>query len=202
MRVLHVIGAFNPRRREGGLQEATLQLCHGLKEHGVSVEIATTNAGERANLDVTLERPLDVDGVVVRYFRRSPMVGFLPSAALAQHLRRAASGYDVIHITGLFTFPTAAAARIAHHARVPFVITPSGMCRPWALAYRGSKKSLYWRTVERRTLQMAAGIHATSEAEAATSKRCSPVHPSSPSPTRSRSTGPVVPSAIPAAFSF
>ena len=166
MRVLHVIGSFDPVRREGGLQEATLHLCHGLQRHGVDVSIATTNAGDGKNLNVPLDRALEVEGLSVRYFHRFPRLRYLPCAGLLGHLRQVVRDYDLVHTTGLFTFPGAAAARTAHDAGIPYVVAPSGMCRPWALSHRAWKKRPYWRAIEQRNLTHAAAVHATSDMEA------------------------------------
>ena len=166
MRVLHVIGSFLPSGGFGGLQEATLQLCRGLREHDVDVTIMTTNARGDDDADLPLDQDIDVSGLCVRYHRRFPRARYMPSVGLVRSLRREVDRYDLVHATGLFTFPSLAAARIARSEGVRYVITPSGMGRPWALSHRSWKKRPYWWAVEARNLREAAALHATSDMEA------------------------------------
>ena len=161
MRVLHVIGSLHPTRRSGGLEEATLRLCQGLAGQGVDVDLVATGA-ER---DVPFDRHVDVEGVRARYFPRSLNIGYQPSVRLWRHLATEARRVDLVHVTGMFTFPAAAATRAARRSGVPYVVSPSGMCRPWALAHRAWKKRPYYRLIERPSLEGAAGIHATSDVE-------------------------------------
>jgi glycosyltransferase involved in cell wall biosynthesis len=49
----------------------------------------------------------------------------------------------------------------------PYVVSPRGTLQPWALKYRGWKKRLVLWAWERRVLDGAACLHATSEEEAA-----------------------------------
>lgn len=72
---------------------------------------------------------------------------------------------DVLHIHGIWT-------RWLHHACVnasrrslPYAIAPRGMLEPWAMKQKWLKKRLAWWTYQRRDLQSAARIHATSELE-------------------------------------
>ena len=72
---------------------------------------------------------------------------------------------DVLHIHGIWT-------RWLHHAcvnasrrSIPYAIAPRGMLEPWAMKQKWLKKRLAWWTYQRRDLQSAARIHATSELE-------------------------------------
>lgn len=72
---------------------------------------------------------------------------------------------DVLHIHGIWT-------RWLHHAcvdasrrSIPFAIAPRGMLEPWAMKQKWIKKRLAWWAYQRRDLQSAARIHATSELE-------------------------------------
>ncbi|MEA2113924.1 MAG: glycosyltransferase, partial [Thermodesulfobacteriota bacterium] len=49
---------------------------------------------------------------------------------------------------------------------VPLVISPRGMLEPWARSYRSFKKTIAWYLYQRRDLQAAAVLHATSQQEA------------------------------------
>lgn len=73
---------------------------------------------------------------------------------------------DVIHTHGLWLHPSWAAlswkAKFGH----PHVASVRGMLEPWAWRHRAWKKRPVWWLWERRNLESAALLHATSEQEA------------------------------------
>ena len=165
LRVLHVIPGFFPAVRYGGPIESVLRLCQALAKVGVELEVATTDADGTDDLPVVTARPVDVEGVKVTYFRRRPRFDFAISAGLLRQLVASTRLYDLVHVTSSFSFPSAAAAVAARPAGVPYVVSPRGSCRGWALAHKRWKKAPYWHLVERRNLGGAAALHATSEQE-------------------------------------
>jgi glycosyltransferase involved in cell wall biosynthesis len=74
---------------------------------------------------------------------------------------------DVVHVQGLWM----AQGPVAHAWRKrtgrPYIVSPRGMLEPWALKYRAWKKKLVFFSWERRVLDGASCLHATSVAEAA-----------------------------------
>jgi glycosyltransferase involved in cell wall biosynthesis len=167
MRVLHVVPSFWPAVRYGGPVRTVLELCVHLRRSGVDVRVATTDADGDADLAVPTDTWVDVQGVPVRYFRRRPRTRFTISAELAHYLAAHAGGFDVLHITSLFSFPSLVAARVAAWKRVPYIVSPRGSLMPAARRFRRWKKFPYWWSVERRNVSRASAIHATSLAEAA-----------------------------------
>ncbi|WP_017364165.1 glycosyltransferase [Methylococcus capsulatus] len=71
----------------------------------------------------------------------------------------------VIHDHGLWLESDIAAARAAHQAGLPLVVSPHGMLEPWALSHRAGKKRLAWRLYQERLLRAARLIHVTAAAE-------------------------------------
>lgn len=167
MRVLHVVSSLSPSSGHGGLQRAVLSIGQGLERHGAEVTIATTHAGRG-------ERNESIEGLRVRSFPRLPPRRFHSSPALAAYLLDAVARFELVHVTGLFTFPSAVAPRIARLRGVPYVVSPSGMARPWALRYRSWKKAPYWSAIEKSSLRRADAVHATSEEEATELRRLLP----------------------------
>jgi len=81
---------------------------------------------------------------------------------------------EVVHFHGLWqpAFP-----RLAAHCRrrrVPYVVSPHGMLEPWAWRHKWWKKWPYFFVVERRFLQNANRLVATSQIEAHTLKKFFP----------------------------
>ena len=111
MRVLHVIPAV--ANRYGGPSTALRGMTAALAARGADVTVATTDADGPERLDVPLGRPVDDGGVEYRYFRRSLPGEYKYSWPLTRWLMREAGAFDVVHVHALFSYSTAAAARIA-----------------------------------------------------------------------------------------
>ena len=91
------------------------------------------------------------------------------SWALARWLLQHITEYDVVHVHGLYRFPTTFAAAIARRKRVPYLICPHGSLDPFL--YKQSRyslplKRLYERLFDFPNLNHAGAIQYTSDAEA------------------------------------
>ena len=75
------------------------------------------------------------------------------------------AGATILHDTGLWLPTNHAAASVARKLRLPFIVSPRGMLTQWSMAYRGWKKKLAWRLYQRRDLESAQILHATSREE-------------------------------------
>lgn len=190
LEILHVVPTYLPATRYGGPIYSVHGLCRALVRRGHRVEVLTTSVDGPGDSDVPLEVPVDVDGVRVRYFpsRRLRRLYFSPPMAreLARLLPPHARGDDgarasiqVVHLHSIYLWPTAAAARSARRAGVPYVVSPRGMLVRELVAQRSRLvKSAWIGLVERRTFQDAAAIHFTSERELEEARRFSIALPS------------------------
>jgi glycosyltransferase involved in cell wall biosynthesis len=172
MRLLHVVPTYLPAWRHGGPILAVHGLCKALAARGHEVTVFTTNVHGEGTLDVPLGRPVAMDGVEVRYFPvRSPRrLYFAP--ALRRAAREEIQRFDAAHLHSVFLGPTTAAARAAEHAGVPYLLSPRGMLVPELIRARGRWRKLAWLALaERRTIERAAALHATSALEAADAAR-------------------------------
>jgi glycosyltransferase involved in cell wall biosynthesis len=166
VKILHVVPTYVPAWKHGGPIRSVHGLCKALAERGHEVTVFTTDVDTGGAVPVG--EPVSLDGVEVWYFPlraprrlyRSPAMG----RALAERMR----GFDLVHLHSVFLWPTAAAARAAERAGVPYLLAPRGMLVRDLFRRRGRwRKALWLRLIERRTLTRAAGLHATSELEAA-----------------------------------
>jgi glycosyltransferase involved in cell wall biosynthesis len=177
VRVLHVNPTFYPSTRDGGPSESLLLLVRGLRTAGIDAEIATTNGDGPTNSDVPIGTRTAYEGVPVTYFERVPRIGYAPSPGLLRHLARAAHAFDLVHVHALFNFPSTFSAALLRTLGVPYVLSPRGMCEPWALAHRPWKKQPYYHLVERANLRGSRLLHATSDEEARNLRDLVPSHP-------------------------
>ena len=78
---------------------------------------------------------------------------------------------DCVQFHGIWS-PSLAKRFLAWRRRgIPCVISPHGMLEPWALAYKPLKKMVAWHIYQRRILNKATALHATSAREAENLRR-------------------------------
>lgn len=158
----------------GGPSQMVLGLSKALAEQGAEVTILTTNANGdtgQAPLDVPLDRPVEQDGYQIRYFRCAPFRRYKFSLDLLHWLFQNATEFDLAHIHALFSPVSTAAATIARHKALPYILRPLGTLDPADLQKKRHLKHLYATLFERPNLAGAAAVHFTSDQEAKISDR-------------------------------
>jgi glycosyltransferase involved in cell wall biosynthesis len=168
MRILHVFSALAPRY--GWAHDMMAGLCAAQAECGHEVTVFSTNLDWDRTLDVPLDQDVDVNGVTVRYFpvadiRTAFLRKFAFSGALLRALRRKVRNFDVVHIHGLFLFPTLAAAQSCRVACVPYVVSPYGILDPFTYRKSRTIKNIYWQLFARRDVNNAAAVHFMTKGE-------------------------------------
>jgi glycosyltransferase involved in cell wall biosynthesis len=172
LKLLHVVPTYLPAWRHGGPILAVHGLCRALAARGHQVTVFTTDVHGRGRLLVPLGKPVAIDGVEVRYFPVTPPGRLYLAPELGRAAREAVSRFDAVHLHSVFLWPTSAVARAAERADVPYVLSPRGMLVPELIRARGRWRKLAWLALaERRTIERAALLHATSALEAADAAR-------------------------------
>jgi len=166
LKILQVLPAYLPAYRYGG----TVQVVHGLGRNlvrlGVDVTVFTTNIDGSQNLDVPLECETIVDGVRVWYFPVRFPRSWTRAPRLATALERRVQEFDLVHVHGLYQYPTLAACRACRGRGVPYVLALQGMLDPHAIRVKSTiKKRLYLALFEQRNVNHAAALHFTSAEE-------------------------------------
>ena len=169
MRVIHVIPGLGAR--QGGPAQATVHASLALRDLGIECTIVATDLAEAASSATysrvtSAELPAGADELDVRLtpVRWPGRYAFSPE--LARVLDRELPTADVVHIHGLYLYPSQAAFRLASHHRKPFVVAPCGMLDP-ALRHRNRPLKAVVDTLwQRRMLDSAAAIHYKTRDEA------------------------------------
>lgn len=175
MKVLHVIPSFAPAWRYGGPIVAAVGLTKELARQGHTVAVMTTNIDGPRDLDVPLGRPVDMDGVEVRYYAVQRPRWYCFSRPLAVALMERLGSYDIVHIHSIFLWPTTVAAFWARRHGVPYMIHAIGSLdettlrkpyAPWPTSLSSRfKKWAYMTTLGRFDIDRASAIHFTSRAD-------------------------------------
>lgn len=172
MKVLIYAPNYLPTTRYGGPVRSSHGLAKALVELGHEVEVFTTNADGAGVLDVPLDRPVELDGVTVRYFGLSPLRRIYHAPGMGRTLAGEARRFDVVHVNGVYLWPGPKAAYEAARASVPTVVSPRGMLTPEMVAGKSQLVKRAWiAAFERRVLRGASAIHVTSEEEASGVRR-------------------------------
>lgn len=146
-------------RRNGGIFEAERRLMQTLAgEQDVAVEVLGL-ADDQTHADASSWQPL------------APQAFSITGPRLfgcSSGLRRACAAFDgdLLHVAGLWMYPSLVAARWGTQTRRPCVVTPHGMLDPWALLRSRWKKRIAGWLYEQRHLRNAACLRALCDEEA------------------------------------
>ncbi|MHB2020123.1 MAG: glycosyltransferase [Candidatus Xenobia bacterium] len=166
LRVLHVIPSLSPLR--GGPSQVIRTMTRALVAAGLDVHIATTDDDGPGRLrGVRHGQPVVEEGVTVWYFPRQSTF-YSISWPLAWWLVRRLRDYRIVHVHGLFCFPSTIAGVCAVRQQVPFLVRPYGTVNRYGMEQRRPVvKKLSFRCIESRLLALAHAVHYTSEMERA-----------------------------------
>jgi glycosyltransferase involved in cell wall biosynthesis len=179
MRILYATPAYKPAYRMGGPIASVSAAAEMLVRRGHHVTVVTTNANLDEDLDVPTDRPVDVDGVEVWYFRRqeplrtwlpfvpylSQSMGFTYSPLMKAALEAIVPGVDVVDTQMPFVYTTFAASRAALRHQKPLFYHQRGNFIEERLARRRLKKSVFLTLFEKPVMRRAAALIALTGAE-------------------------------------
>ncbi|HMA53595.1 MAG TPA: glycosyltransferase, partial [Acidobacteriota bacterium] len=170
---------YKPAYRMGGPILSVSATAERLAKKGHEVIVFTTNSNLDVDLDVPVNRPRDVDGVQVWYFEHqepikkylpfipyfSKSMGFLYAPAMRAELDRVVPTVDLVHTHLPYIYPTLAAGKSALRNKRPLFYHQRGVFDPERLKFRGAKKRLYIKAIERPLMRRATTLIALTEAE-------------------------------------
>lgn len=143
----------------GGLYRAIVDLATNL----LHLEASTIEVKIKCLTDSGDRRP-QIEGISVESFEP---IRWTHRFGVSWQLWRslASETTDVIHVHGLWTFPSFACSRIHKTYGLPYVVSPHGMLDPWALRQSRLKKLVASALYQRDSLNRATWVHALNEAE-------------------------------------
>ena len=77
-------------------------------------------------------------------------------------IKEIVKGYEVVHMYGIWTPFNIKVSKIARLAKKKIVISTLGALEPWALSQKKWKKKIAWHLYQKKILNNADAIHATS----------------------------------------
>jgi glycosyltransferase involved in cell wall biosynthesis len=165
MRLLHIAPSYRPAYEYGGVIESVARLCEGLAEAGHVVDVFTTTANGRSELNVTTGISTDVRGVNVIYFKRITKDPTHVSPGLWLHLWKYGHRYDTIHIHSWWNVLVVFAAWICIIKKWKIVISPRGMLSEYILTTSHVKVKKWIHHLLGRKALLKSVLHATAQSE-------------------------------------
>lgn len=174
MRILSVTQTYAPFFEFGGPPVKVKALAEGMVRRGHQVTVLTADWGidtrQRNNSNESKAEPspfgrrTNINGVTAVYlpnwFRYRAMSW---NPALGRYLRARLSGFDVVHIFGLYDLLGPRVAKECRKRQIPYAVEPIGMFVPIVRSF--FLKRIYHRNWGHKMMANAAAIIATAEQE-------------------------------------
>jgi len=163
MSVLHVAPTVGP---DDGTSHAIIAMIRALSEQGVTASVLAGKYPE-----VALHSGLSEQSALVHTveLRRLPGRGMRPNIVWPRDFRQVlaelAPAVDVVHVHGMWLYPTILGCPILRRLEKPYVISPHGSLMIEALRHSRLKKLIALALFERRNVQSAKAITVTSKPE-------------------------------------
>jgi len=143
----------------GGVATAVWQQARMIRAAGGRVTIVAladegSSTGDLAESDIT---------VLTAPVQGPRQIGYAP--ALARCLEQAAP--DILHLHGIWMYPSHAGAQWARRTGRPYLVSPHGMLDPWITARGRLKKAVARLAYEQDSWARASALHALTRDEAA-----------------------------------
>lgn len=159
MKIAHLIAHLSSA--SAGIGGATSGLAWGLARGG---HAESHVLGIRDPNDPNGWKAWSGNGVAVHPCRQYGPSAFGWAPGLPQTLT--AVDPDVVHVQGLWMYPSLASLQWYRRKRRPYLVAPQGMLDPWALNQARLKKALVSRWFQDEHLRRAGCLHALNAAEA------------------------------------
>jgi glycosyltransferase involved in cell wall biosynthesis len=161
--VLHVASTVGP---DDGISLAVIGMVHSIRLYGVAARILTGNYPA-----LPLHPALSEQPDLVSTFEMHRLFGGKLGSNVAwprgfrEQLAPLARDADLVHIHGMWLYPTILGCPVLRRLRVPYVISPHGSLMVEALRQSRLKKLIALTLFERRNLDSSAAVVVTSELE-------------------------------------
>ena len=162
--VIQTVGSLAPET--GGPARSVPHLSLALAEEGMEVTLLSIDLGSRFSAPLVPIHPLLNTVIVPARFSLGMRTVLVPEFRKALEGIYNDKGNFILHDHGIWLPQNGITAQIAAKYQIPFVISPRGMLEPWSLQFHRWRKLVAWHLYQKRFLNNASVIHATSDYEA------------------------------------
>lgn len=170
MKILEIVAAYKPAFVYGGPTMSVSKLCEVLiaQDSKPDLEVLTTTANGKSELNVKPNSPTEIDGVKVTYFNRitKDHTHFSPALLLALWRKiKAQNSPLIIHIHAWWNLVSIFSCYVAKWYNIPVILSPRGMLTTYTATNRNVGIKLIIHKAIGKGLLKYCHIHATSEQE-------------------------------------
>ncbi|MEJ2881695.1 XrtY-associated glycosyltransferase XYAG1 [Pedobacter sp. GR22-6] len=166
MKIIHVIPAYKPAYCYGGPTQSVSFLCENLVKNELQIEVLTTTANGKYELNVPRNTPVFINGVKTYYFRRiSKDHSHFSPKLLFNLYQKADAKTTIIHIHSWWNLVSILSCIIAKLKKIPVVLSPRGMLSPYSFGTGNTTiKYLLHQHIGKELIRYCH-LHCTSEQE-------------------------------------
>lgn len=176
MKIIHITASYKPAYIYGGPIQSVAKLCEALVGSSnkcktvdeFNLEVLTTTANGKTELEVTEAKPILVDDVSVTYFKRLTKDHSHFSPKLLWKLNttlQTPNTKRIIHIHAWWNLVSVLSCWVAKWNKVPVVLSPRGMLTHYTQNNHNSLSKKFLHYLIGKKLLQYCHIHATSEQE-------------------------------------
>lgn len=176
--ILYNAVGYKPAYNLGGPVSALVALAEGLAKRGHQVHVSATNSNLTENLSANTKIDQEINGVHVHYFQvkpiwiqKIPIPTFQKSNAnyytpdFKRWILTQRKKFDIIHSQLPFLYSNLVASDYAEKHAIPYLYSQQGVLIPERLRYRKWKKRVYYLLYEKKVLQRATVLLASTHEE-------------------------------------
>ena len=139
MKILQVISSLAPA--SGGPSKAVLELSEALILAGHQTELYATDYG-LADTHQFLQE-IRSNHIPLELFSVKALGKYSYAPSFKKCLQETIREFDVVHIHGLWTYPTWAASVVSNARGIPYVVRPCGMLDQYCFSHHRFRKQIY-----------------------------------------------------------
>jgi len=162
---LQVCAAYKPAYVYGGPTMSVSMLSENLVRAGIYTEVYATTANGKEELPVIPGAQVNVDGVVVTYFKRLTKDHSHFSPALFSQLKREVKNFDLVHIHAWWNLVSVFSCLLALRQNVPVLLSPRGTLSPYSFQNKSIGTKWLLHQLLGKSLLRKCFIHATTQRE-------------------------------------
>lgn len=157
MKILQIIYSLSDDC--GGPVIGVKKLAEALANNGVETSVYGTKPGINKVQEKT------VKGYRLYEFPTKKPHRYFYSPQLGYFLKKTINKYDIVHIHGIWTYPTYIASKISRINDIPYIIRTCGMLERWSVSQKNTKKMVYFNFIEKYNLSKAFFVQFSTEKE-------------------------------------
>ena len=167
MKILQVISHYVPAYRFGGPLQVAHSLAKAMVQRGHVVTVCATNLTDHmADLQVSLDQPVDVDGVTVFYEAVPRLRKWGYSPALRHRVKTLMAEADFVLVHNHFQYAGWISAAQSRRLGKPYIVFPHASLKRQSIrSSSGFAKRLYLWLLERKNYQCAEHVAFNAEEE-------------------------------------